>query len=113
MAIDSGPGCPHAGASTDPNMGRVAQGRALWIPRRNNGLTGGWWHTATSSEVQKPVYGPPGVGEANAGFHQSNPFTILSVYPMQEPMGAAGCRGGTNERDEDILDAGPWTISTL
>ncbi|HPO93900.1 MAG TPA: SUMF1/EgtB/PvdO family nonheme iron enzyme [Phycisphaerales bacterium] len=72
-----------------------------------DGSTGGWWQYSNTSDTA-PVYGPPGVGQANAGFTSPTPFTIpLGAYPsVQSPWGLLDVAGGTNEWTEDILDAG-------
>ncbi|HPO93410.1 MAG TPA: SUMF1/EgtB/PvdO family nonheme iron enzyme [Phycisphaerales bacterium] len=80
---------------------------AHFDPNKANpdGSTGGWWLYSNTSDTA-PVYGPPGVGQANAGFNTPNPFTIpLGAYPsVQSPWGLLDVAGGTNEWTESIVD---------
>jgi formylglycine-generating enzyme required for sulfatase activity len=82
---------------------------AHFDPNKANpdGSTGGWWQYGNTSDTA-PVYGPPGTGEANAGFQSPNPFTIpLGAYPsVQSPWGLLDVAGGTSEWTEDIQDFG-------
>lgn len=73
--------------------------------QNQDGSTGGWWQYSNTSDTA-PVYGPPGTGQANAGFTSPNPFVIpLGAYPdVQSPWGLLDVAGGTSEWTESIID---------
>jgi sulfatase modifying factor 1 len=68
-----------------------------------DGTTGGWWQYGNGSDTPY-VYGPPGVGQANAGFFNPSPFAIpLGAYPnVQSPWGLFDLAGGTTEWTESV-----------
>ena len=74
---------------------------AHWSPSNpnNNG-----WYTYSNGSDTPYVYGPPGVGQANAGFTTPNPYAIpLGSYPaVQSPWGLFDTAGGTQEWTESV-----------
>lgn len=68
-----------------------------------DGSTGGWWQYSNGSDTAY-TYGPPGSGQANAGFNTPTPFSILlGSYPdVQSPWGLLDVAGGTTEWTESI-----------
>ncbi|MBX3382239.1 MAG: SUMF1/EgtB/PvdO family nonheme iron enzyme [Phycisphaeraceae bacterium] len=82
---------------------------AHYDPNKLNGdgTTGGWWQYSNGSDTPY-VYGPPGVGQANAGFTTPSPFAIpLGSYATTSPWGLYDMAGGTTEWTESVR-----TIST-
>jgi formylglycine-generating enzyme required for sulfatase activity len=75
---------------------------AHWSPSNPN--NNGWYQYSNSSD-NPYVYGPPGVGQANAGFTSPNPFAIpLGSFPtVQSPWGLLDTAGGTQELTESVL----------
>ncbi len=80
---------------------------AHYDPSANNGA-GGWWEYSNGSDTPY-VYGPPGIGEANAGWDdrdfpgQSPGAVLLGAYPdMMSPWGLLDVAGGTSEWTESI-----------
>lgn len=75
-------------------------------PNKQNpdGSMGGWW-TRSNGTNGPLVYGPPGVGQVNAGFESPNPFSIpLGAYPdTMSPWGLLDAAGGTREWTEEIF----------
>lgn len=76
---------------------------AHYDPARYGAGQGGYWEYATSSDTP-PVYGPPGVGQVNAGYRTPSPFGVnLGSYPnVQSPWGLLDAAGETQEWTEDI-----------
>src|SRR5262245_2041095 len=73
---------------------------AHWSP--NNPNNNGWYQYSNGSDTPY-VYGPPGVGQANAGFNSPNPFTIpLGSYSSVSPWGLYDIAGGTAEWTETV-----------
>jgi formylglycine-generating enzyme required for sulfatase activity len=81
--------------------------KAAHFDPNKNGGAGGWWQYDIGSDTA-PVYGPPGTGQANAGFSAPDPFVIpLGAYPtVQSPWGLLDIAGGTTEWTESIQDFG-------
>jgi formylglycine-generating enzyme required for sulfatase activity len=73
---------------------------AHWSPSNPN--NNGWFQYSNSSDSPY-VYGPPGIGTANSGFHTPNPFSIpLGSYSAQSPWGLLDVAGATTEWTESI-----------
>jgi formylglycine-generating enzyme required for sulfatase activity len=74
---------------------------AHWSP--SNPSNGGWYNYSNGSDSPY-IYGPPGQGQANAGFSTPNPFSIpLGSYPtVQSPWGLLDVAGGTQEWTESV-----------
>jgi formylglycine-generating enzyme required for sulfatase activity len=95
---------------------------AHWSPGNpnNNG-----WYTYSNGSDSPYVYGPPGVGQANAGFFSPNPFSIpLGSYGTTSPWGLFDVAGATQEWMETVrtlsggsrsrvLDGSFWTEDTF
>jgi len=69
---------------------------------------GGWWTQPNMSDTPL-TYGPPGIGDANAGWFAGqypgfNPrSTLLGAYPhVQTPWGLLDAAGGAAEWTQDI-----------
>lgn len=75
---------------------------AHYDPNKANsdGSTGGWWQYSNASDTPY-VYGPPGMGQANAGFSSPSPFIIpLGAYPeVQSPWGLLDMAGGGGTKE--------------
>jgi len=83
---------------------------AHYDPNKVNGdgSTGGWWQYSNGSDTPY-TYGPPGVGQANAGFTTPSPFVIpLGAYATVSPWGLYDTAGGTTEWTESVrtIDGG-------
>lgn len=80
---------------------------AYYDPNRNGTNQGGWWRSPNMSDTPL-IYGPPGVGQANAGFDSPNPYAIqLMSYPdTHSAYGMLDAAGGTREWLETILITG-------
>ncbi|GJQ29118.1 MAG: hypothetical protein HBSAPP03_10020 [Phycisphaerae bacterium] len=77
---------------------------AHYDPNKVNGdgSTGGWWQYSNGSDTAY-VYGPPSVGQANAGFTTPSPFAIpLGAYATTSPWGLYDTAGGTTEWTESV-----------
>lgn len=75
-----------------------------YSPTRDNGdgTIGGWWMYSNGSDTPY-VYGPPGVGQANAGFLTPSPFSIpLGAYSAMTPWGLMDAAGGATEWTEGV-----------
>jgi hypothetical protein len=74
-------------------------------PNRNGPGQGGYWMYPNSSDTS-PVYGPPGIGQANAGFTLPGnaQYEIpLGAYPNSlSPWGLLDTAGGTSEWMESV-----------
>src|SRR5690606_10906951 len=73
-----------------------------------NGGAGGWWEYSNGTKTPY-VYGPPSIGEANAGwddrdFPGQNPGMVpLGAYPdVMSPWGLLDVAGGMHEWTETI-----------
>jgi len=73
-----------------------------------DGSVGGWWIQPNMSDTPL-TYGPPGIGDANAGWFAGqypgfNPrSTLLGAYPnVQTPWGLLDAAGGAAEWTQDI-----------
>lgn len=79
---------------------------AYFDPNKNGPGQAGWWLYPTRSDTP-PIYGPPGSGEANAGFDLpgNGQYMIpLGAYPQTlSPWGLLDTSGGTTEWTESIL----------
>ncbi len=79
---------------------------AHYDPNRYGEGQGGWWQYPISAD-SPPVYGPPGEGQANAGFELSGfaEWNIpLGAYPdVQSPWGLLDVAGGAAEWTEEIF----------
>jgi formylglycine-generating enzyme required for sulfatase activity len=74
---------------------------AHWSPGNPN--HDGWYNYSNGSDSPH-VYGPPGQGQANAGFDSPDPFSIpLGSYPaVRSPWGLLDMAGGVEEWSETI-----------
>ena len=77
---------------------------AHYDPAKQNsdGSLGGWWQYSNASDTPY-TYGPPGTGQANAGFTNPGPFSIsLGAYATTSPWGLYDMAGGTTEWTESV-----------
>jgi formylglycine-generating enzyme required for sulfatase activity len=74
---------------------------AHWSPGNPN--NGGWYNYSDGSDSPY-LYGPPGQGQANAGFSTPDPFSIpLGSYgTVQSPWGLLDVAGGSQEWTESV-----------
>lgn len=88
-----------------------------------DGTSGGWWQYSNASDTPY-TYGPPGLGQANAGFTSPDPFSIpLGTYATTSPWGLYDMAGGTTEWTESVrisngqpfrvFDGSWWSQSTF
>ncbi|MFM9958776.1 MAG: SUMF1/EgtB/PvdO family nonheme iron enzyme [Phycisphaerales bacterium] len=75
-------------------------------PNRNGPGQGGWWMYPHGSDTPL-VYGPPGQGQANAGFtlpSQGQSYIPLGSYPdVLSPYGLIDAAGAAQEWMEEVL----------
>lgn len=97
---------------------------AHYDPNRNGQGQGGYWEFPTTSDTA-PIYGPPGIGQANAGFERFDdgydPGGIglwaaaigVGSYPtVQSPWGLLDTAGGAFETLESLgySDSGTYLL---
>lgn len=79
---------------------------AHYDPDRYGDGQGGWWGYSISADEQ-PIYGPPGEGQANAGFElpRSGEWDIpLGAYEdVRSPWGLFDVAGGAQEWIEEVV----------
>lgn len=82
---------------------------AHFDPNKDGPGLGGWWKYSNSSNTPL-TYGPPGIGQANAGWDEDDfpgfsPSAILlgAYAPVASPWGLFDVAGGTNEWTEEIF----------
>lgn len=73
--------------------------------QNSDGSTGGWW-TYNNGTDTPLIAGPPGVGQANYGFSNPDPFSIsLGAYTQtQSPWGLSDVAGATAEWTEGLVE---------
>ncbi|MBL9001742.1 MAG: SUMF1/EgtB/PvdO family nonheme iron enzyme [Phycisphaerae bacterium] len=80
---------------------------AYYDPNHGGTGIGGWWWNNTNGTNIDPVYGPPGIGQGNAGFDLPSEghyrIPLMSYPTTVTPWGLLDVSGGVGEFTESVL----------